>query len=59
MRYFQVKIADEDQALTCFITPWGRFKFKRAPMGLVSSDDEYNRRVDQALGDSSDGKDCG
>lgn len=52
MGYFQIKIADEDQDLTCFITPWGRFKFKRAPMGLVSSGDEYNRRGDQALGDS-------
>ena len=49
MGYFQVKIADENQGLTCFITPWGRFKFKRAPMGLVSSGDEYNRRGDQIL----------
>ncbi|KAK3849659.1 hypothetical protein Pcinc_043598 [Petrolisthes cinctipes] len=51
MGYFQVKIAEEDQDLTCFITPWGRYKFKRAPMGLVSSGDEYNRRGDQVLGD--------
>lgn len=50
MGYFQVRIAEEDHDLTCFITPWGRFKFKRAPMGLVSSGDEYNRRGDQALG---------
>ena len=51
MGYFQVEIAEECQDLTCFITPWGRFKFKRAVMGLVSSGDEYNRRGDQALGD--------
>ncbi|XP_045118162.1 uncharacterized protein LOC123508472 [Portunus trituberculatus] len=51
MGYFQIKIADEDQDLTCFITPWGRFKFKRAVMGLVSSGDEYNQRGDKALGD--------
>lgn len=47
----ELKIAEEDQDLTCFITPWGRYKFKRAPIGLVSSGDEYNRRGDQALGD--------
>ncbi|XP_064083006.1 uncharacterized protein LOC135199020 [Macrobrachium nipponense] len=51
MGYLQVKIAEEDQDLTCFITPWGRYKFKRAVMGLISSGDEYNRRGDQALGD--------
>ncbi|KAK4315527.1 hypothetical protein Pmani_013220 [Petrolisthes manimaculis] len=51
MGYFQIKIAEEDQDLTCFITPWGRYKFLRAVMGLVSSGDEYNRRGDQALGD--------
>ncbi|KAG7157146.1 putative Transposon Tf2-6 polyprotein-like 4 [Homarus americanus] len=45
MGYFQVKIEDEDQDFTCFITPWGRFKFKRAVMGIVSSGDEYNRHL--------------
>lgn len=50
MGYFQIPIAEENQDLTCFITPWGRYKFKRAAMGLVSSGDEYNRRGDQALG---------
>lgn len=51
MGYHQIKIAEEDQDLTTFITPWGRFKFKRAPMRLVSSGDEYNRRGNAALGD--------
>ncbi|XP_043228769.1 uncharacterized protein K02A2.6-like [Amphibalanus amphitrite] len=51
MGYFQVPIAEESQDLTCFITPWGRMKFLRAPMGLISSGDEYNRRGDAALGD--------
>ena len=47
--YFQIPIAEEDQDLTCFITPWGRFKFKRAVMGLCTSGDEYGRRGDVAL----------
>ena len=50
--YWQVEIDERDQELTTFITPWGRFKFLRAPMGLVSSGDEYNRRGDEALQDA-------
>ena len=49
--YHQIPICKEDQDKTCFITPWGRFRYKRAVMGLVSSGDEYNRRGDAALGD--------
>ena len=49
--YHQIPIREEDQDKTCFITPWGRFRYKRAVMGLVSSGDEYNRRGDAALGD--------
>ena len=47
--YFQIPIAEEHQAYTTFITPWGRFMHLRAPMGLSSSNDEYNRRVDAVL----------
>ena len=50
MGYFQVEIAERCQDLTCFMTPWGRMKFLRAPMGLTVSGDEYLRRGDQALG---------
>ena len=51
MGYFQVPLADESQDLTCFITPWGRFKFLRCPMGCNASGDEYSGRGDAALGD--------
>ena len=51
MGYFQVPLAKSSQDLTCFITPWGRFKFVRCPMGCSASGDEYNRRGDAALGD--------
>ena len=49
--YWQIPIADEDQHLTTFITPWGRYKFLRAPMGLLSSGDEYTRRGDGIMND--------
>ena len=49
--YWQVLLEEESQILTTFITPYGRFKFLRAPMGLSSSQDEYCARGDAALQD--------
>jgi hypothetical protein len=47
--YFQIPLHPDSQHLTTFMTPWGRYKFLRAPMGLCSSSDEYNRRADLAF----------
>ena len=47
--YWQVPLEKESQDFTTFITPFGRFKFLRAPMGLASSQDEYCARGDEAL----------
>ncbi len=47
--YWQIPLAEQSQELTTFITPWGRFKFLRNPMGLASAQDEYCRRGDEAL----------
>eukprot|EP00117_Sycon_ciliatum_P038875 scpid16023/ scgid28814/ Transposon Ty3-G Gag-Pol polyprotein; Gag3-Pol3; Transposon Ty3-1 TYA-TYB polyprotein; Capsid protein; p24; Spacer peptide p3; Nucleocapsid protein p11; Ty3 protease; p16; Spacer peptide J; Reverse transcriptase/ribonuclease H; p55; Integrase p61; Integrase p58 len=47
--YWQITLAEDCQHLTAFITPWGRYKFLRAPMGLSSTGDEYCRRGDIAL----------
>ena len=47
--YWQLPLHPDSQHLTTFMTPWGRFKFLRAPMGLVSTGDEYCRRGDLAL----------
>ena len=49
--YWQLPLDEESQLFTTFITPWGRFKFLRGPMGLVSTGDEYCRRTDSFLGD--------
>lgn len=47
--YWQIPLAEEDRHLTTFISPLGRFRFCRGPMGLCSTGDEYNRRGDEAL----------
>ena len=47
--YYQVSLDVSCQNLTTFITPWDRYKFRRAPMGLILSGDEFNRRADAAF----------
>lgn len=47
--YWQIPLDSDSQHLTTFITPWGRYKFLRAPMGFVGAGDEYNRRGDLAI----------
>ena len=47
--YWQIPLEESSQHLTCFLTPWGRYKFLRAPMGLSSTGDEYCRRHNQAI----------
>lgn len=47
--YWQVPLEESSQALTTFLTPFGRYQYLRAPMGLTSTGDEYSRRGDEAL----------
>ena len=47
--YHQCPLDGESQQLTTFITPCGRFKYLRAPYGISSISEHYNRRMDEAL----------
>ena len=47
--YHQCPLASDSQDLTTFITPYGRFKYLRAPYGLSSIAEHYNRRMAEAL----------
>ena len=44
-------LQESDRPLTTFITPYGRWRYIRAPQGYVSSGDGYNRRFDAVLTD--------
>ena len=44
--YHQCPLDRDSQDLTTFITPFGRFKFLRAPYGIS---EHYNRRMDEAF----------
>ena len=42
--YHSMPLRQSDKHLTTFITPFGRYRYTRAPQGFVSSGDGYNRR---------------
>jgi len=47
--YHQCPLDKESQLLTTFITPFGRFKYLRAPYGISSISQHYNRHMDEAF----------
>ena len=47
--YHQCPLAEASQLMTTFITPFGRFKYRRAPYGLSSIAEHYNHRMADAF----------
>ena len=47
--YWQIELAKEDRHLTTFITPFGRFRHCRGPMGFAATGDAFCLRGDMAL----------
>ena len=43
--YCQVPLDKASRHLTSFLTPWGRFRYARVPLGLISAGDEFNFRT--------------
>jgi len=52
--YHQVMLDEESQKLTAFILPFGCYYFKRTPMGLSPSGDEFCSRTDIAINEVTD-----
>ena len=49
--YHTLSIHEEDRHITTFITQWGRYRYKVAPQGFISSGDGYNQRFDAIISD--------
>lgn len=47
--YFQVKLRESCKDLTTFITPFGRYRCNRMPMGMTSSSEIYQRKMTMLL----------
>jgi len=47
--FYQITLDEESMKLTTFITPFGRFMFKRLPMGITSAPEHFQKRISQIL----------
>ncbi|UYV79867.1 K02A2.6-like [Cordylochernes scorpioides] len=47
--FWQIPLSSESSALTTFITPFGRFRFKRLPFGISSAPKYFQKRMGQIL----------
>jgi hypothetical protein len=49
--YHAIKLDEESQHLTTFITEWGRYQYLRLPQGFVAANDAYTSRYDAVIKD--------
>jgi hypothetical protein len=47
--FHQVKLTEESSKLTCFWTPFGRYRYLRMPFGIKSAPEEWQRRIDEII----------
>ena len=52
-RYWVLKLDDESSFLWTFNTPFGRYRFRRFPFALKSSQDEFSKKIDKYFEDLS------
>ena len=56
--YHSVPLAEEDRHFTCFITPFGRYRYKTCPQGFLASGDGYTSRYDKIVAGFSNFTKC-
>ncbi|XP_064629350.1 uncharacterized protein K02A2.6-like [Lineus longissimus] len=49
--YWMVRLDEQSSLLTTFSTPFGRYRYKRLPFGLIVSQDIFQRKMDEPFGD--------
>ena len=47
--FWQIPLSPESALLTTFITPFGRYHFRRLPFGISSAPEHFQRRMSEAL----------
>ena len=45
--YWQMLVVKDSQKYTTFMTPWGPYKYLRAPMGFIATGNYYNQETDK------------
>ena len=56
--YHSVPLHPADRHYTTFVTPWGRYRYRTAPQGLISAGDGYTHRKAEIMADFDNVKDC-
>jgi hypothetical protein len=51
MGYYHIPLDEESQKLCTTILPWGKYKYKRLPMGIKNSPDIFQSIMNELLGD--------
>ena len=51
MGYYHIPLDEESQALCTTILPWGKFRYKRLPMGISNAPDIFQSIMSELLGD--------
>ena len=45
--YWQIRLDENSSYLTTFNTPFGRYRFKRLPFGIISAQDLFQQKMDE------------
>ena len=48
--FWHIELDDDSSYLTTFSTPWGKYRWLRMPFGISVAPEEFQRRMDDALG---------
>ncbi|KAK2712882.1 hypothetical protein QYM36_011547 [Artemia franciscana] len=49
-RYLMLTLTEKSSLVTNFNTPFGRYKYKRIPFGLITVQDEFQRKIEETFG---------
>ncbi|KAK2702305.1 hypothetical protein QYM36_019085, partial [Artemia franciscana] len=48
--YLVLALTEKSSLVTTFNTPFGRYKYKRMPFGLITVQDEFQRKIEETFG---------
>ena len=51
MGYYHIELSEEASDMCTIITEWGKFRYRRLPMGVAGSPDIFQAKINQLLGD--------
>ena len=51
MGYYSIPLSEASQELTTFLLPWGKYRYKRMPMGIKVGTDCFQETMSHILGD--------